>query len=330
MSETTLTEAEARRESNLRKVRALIAKADATPFAGEADSFRAKAQELMDKFMITEWELAQKTGDRSLLQAERRDMDASWWVSGGKDDLGIGPDLMSMFKAVARHCNCVVVSNQYEFGGYDYAAGKSTLTVPVFGLRQDLDFLDMLFTSLMVQMLADFKPTYDPQQSLGENIYRAKEVGMKWTDIALWVGRPDWVIDPGYGAAKKTADHGKMKKEYYKVCAARGEKPITVNPKTYIRSYAAGFVGRIAERLREMRSTEAQEEGTSMALAIRDAKQISQEAAAAAFAGVKSKALSKRGGQTDWTGMARGGQAGSRANIASRNGGLKQRGQLES
>jgi len=73
--------AENRRESILAKVQKLLAKAMATPFEAEADSFRAKANEMMDNYRIEQWEIAQLEAGRakSALKPVRKDVDITWW-----------------------------------------------------------------------------------------------------------------------------------------------------------------------------------------------------------------------------------------------------------
>lgn len=73
------------RDNILRKVQALLAKAMSTPFEAEADSFRQKANELMDKHRLEQWELAQAQQGRatSSLKPVRKDIDTSWYYGTG-------------------------------------------------------------------------------------------------------------------------------------------------------------------------------------------------------------------------------------------------------
>lgn len=302
-----------RREGLLRKVRGLVAKADSTPFEGEADAFRAKAQELMDRYMIEEWELAQRTGDLSALRPIRKDMDMSWWHH---EDGPIADALWSLLLTLSTHCNVVLAHrNVYsERGVFEDGVYRSQVNIPVFGTEQDIAFLDMLFTSLMTQMLAKFKPVYHPDESLGSNIARAKEVGMKYADIAVWLGHPEWSV---HNNGKSNSPI--MLREYKKFAKAHGIEVNSVSPKTYIRSYAAGFVGAIRERLRK-----PEESTGTMALAVRDAYSKAQAAMFEEFPDQarKSKALAHQRRQYSYAGAARGAAAGHAANITSRDGGL--------
>jgi len=313
-----------RREGLLRKVRGLVAKADATPFEGEADVFRAKASELMDKYMIEEWELAHKTGDLSALKPVRKNMDISWWY---REEDEIAAPLWSLYLATAAHCSVVCAYSKAEWGSEisDEGLYVTTLTVPVFGTEQAIAFHDMLFTSLMTQMFGKLKPKYDPNLSMGENVAIAKSVGMKYTDIAKWLGHPEWVVPNGSGGWK-TADNGKMLREYKKHAASVGENVNKANPKVYIRSYGSGFVGKVNERLRDMRNTPVSDAGNPLALAVRDASKLAREAMEEEFPEdpkKKGKALKVRQRSYDYTAAAKGSRAGAEANIASDAGTLR-------
>jgi hypothetical protein len=80
MSATT----ERERETLLRRVQALLAKAEATQFEGERDSFFAKAEELMNKYRIELWELQQREHGRlDARQPIVRNLDYSWAFDSG-------------------------------------------------------------------------------------------------------------------------------------------------------------------------------------------------------------------------------------------------------
>jgi len=294
----------------LERVRELIAHADSTPYSAEADTFRAKAQELMDKFLIEEWELAQETKDTSLLNPVRKDANIGWWMESGHRDTKQA--LFNMYAACARHCNVAMAP---EKSHYEYS-GETGLKMPVFGTEQDLSYLDMLFTSLMLQMGKEMKPQYDPNLSLGHNIYNARSVGMKYSDIAIWLGKPEWEVNG------KPVDGGVMAREYKRHMRASDifASPV-VNPRTFQRNYAYGFSYRISERLREMRGEVRSD--NSMALAIRDAADKAKSAMWDEFPDMNpahqrnKKALSRRKDDRVWDpyAQAAGAQSADRAEI---------------
>ncbi len=116
-------------ESVLGKVRAMLAKAESTTFDEEADAFMAKAQELMTRYRI----------DRAMLQDD----------GGAEDD---GPDRRR-----------VLIEDPYGQAKYlllAAVAGANTVRAvwssgfgfaTIIGYPTDLDVVEELFTSLLVQ-----------------------------------------------------------------------------------------------------------------------------------------------------------------------------------
>lgn len=95
-----------KKEKMLEKVRALLAKANDTEFEGEADVFRAKADELMTAYAIEQWQVdeADSRVGTSNRTPERRDIDISWYWKNSYSH--IKHDLYHMFDQVARSCRC--------------------------------------------------------------------------------------------------------------------------------------------------------------------------------------------------------------------------------
>jgi hypothetical protein len=112
----------------LARVRALLAKAESTTFAEEADALTAKAQELMARHAI----------DLAML-------DASAPLHGSPEARRVHLDdpyvdaKSSLLSAVARENRCSSV--------FSPGFGFST----IFGFDSDLDFVELLFTSLLTQ-----------------------------------------------------------------------------------------------------------------------------------------------------------------------------------
>ncbi len=111
----------------LEKVRALLAKAEATTFEAEADAFTAKAQEMMTKHGIEAALL--EADDAEAVPVQRR----VWIDNPYADAKGL------LLSAVARANRCRTV----HFTGVDCQA--------VMGFPADLDAVEVLFTSLLVQ-----------------------------------------------------------------------------------------------------------------------------------------------------------------------------------
>jgi hypothetical protein len=116
------------RSRMLNRIRTLLAKAEATEFAGEAETFTAKAQDLMTRHAI----------DETLLRASRH---------GAIDIRGVrvhvhnpyAGEKVALLNQVARANRCRTVWN------------KPLGLVTVLGTPVDVDQVEMLFTSLLIQ-----------------------------------------------------------------------------------------------------------------------------------------------------------------------------------
>lgn len=113
----------------LDRVRALLAKAESTTFPEEAEALSAKAQELMARHAI----------DAAMLHAARATGDATvvGWRIGVDDPYAQAKSLLLDRIASANRCRAV----------WCRSLGSST----VFGDRSDLEMVELLYTSLLVQ-----------------------------------------------------------------------------------------------------------------------------------------------------------------------------------
>ncbi|MFD5465612.1 DUF2786 domain-containing protein [Kitasatospora sp. NPDC127059] len=112
----------------LARIRALLAKAESTEFPEEAEALTAKAQQLM----------AQHSIDGALLAAAAADRDTPAALRIGVDNPYEGPKTMLLDAvAVANRCR-VVWAKEYGF-------------CTVIGFDGDLDGVELLYTSLLVQ-----------------------------------------------------------------------------------------------------------------------------------------------------------------------------------
>lgn len=260
-----------RREDILRKVQKLLAQAMGTPFEAEADTFRSRANELMDKYRLEQWELAQVEAGRaqSSLKPVRRDIVIEWWYT--ENNYAFRTALWSVFAECAKHCAVIIAHSKIN---------RATQAIPAYGLESDISFLEMLFTDLYIQMADKIKPTYNPDKSLGENVYRAKEAGMKYGQIADWAGHPEWRTIKGYGknGNPQYAYDGIMIREMKKFAKANNlEVHKVINLKAYVEDFCSSFSWAVTSKLREMRTGEVRG-GDTMALAIRDITDLSREA----------------------------------------------------
>ena len=115
-------------ERLLGKIRALLAKAESTEFAEEAEALSARAQELMAKYSIDHALLAAETGRTEEPGGRRITVDNPYEAPKA-----------SLLQTVAQANRCRVVWSK-ELG-----------LVTVIGFPADLDAVELLFTSLLVQ-----------------------------------------------------------------------------------------------------------------------------------------------------------------------------------
>lgn len=259
----------------LERVRALLAKAEGTNFPEEADAFRAKADELMTRFAIEQWMVdnAQSAvGARP--EPVRRDFDRSW------RDSKFRADLFYMFSALANHCRCVVGTR-----------GASYTSTPVYGLQSDLDYLDVLFTGLMVEVAKNLQPPVDPAGEVGHEVFKQRQAGIDWHAITRKVYEAGLVkltakerqllteqherrgytlpTDPSWDNVKqydwdyygrntfgpvRTSIKNRLanyNRRYVKEHGLQGERNY-VKPEVYQRSFMVGYSDEIARRVRDM------------------------------------------------------------------------------
>ncbi|MDQ3979233.1 MAG: DUF2786 domain-containing protein [Actinomycetota bacterium] len=113
----------------LARVRALLAKAESTTFPEEAEALTAKAQELMTRHSV----------DQAMLEANGhgRSTEVVGWRIGIDDPYATAKSVLLNHIAGASGCRAVWSKNM----------GFST----VFGAPDDLEMVELLFTSLLVQ-----------------------------------------------------------------------------------------------------------------------------------------------------------------------------------
>lgn len=289
-----------KREKVLEKVRALLAKADSTEFEGEAQVFRDKADELMNSYAIEQWQIDEADANANMAgrKPERRDVDIAWYWQNSYSH--IKAHLFGLFTSVADHCRCKVI----------YWSPEGT-NVPVLGLPADLDYFDMLFTHLHIQLSANLSPGVEKGDDYMAALVRMKEAGMKWDAIGERLINADLMEGP------YTRNVGvKFTGEYTTYCESTGRERKYINPKTYQRSFTEGFVLQVASRLRNQKATQAEEGGSGMELVLRDIKQLLDEEAMAQFGKPSHSGRVSREQARDEAGYGAGSSAGREANIS--------------
>jgi hypothetical protein len=123
-------------DARLSTIRALLAKAEATPFAAEADAFTAKASELMARHAIDEalvW--AHDSGSERATPIETRIVIHRPFLN----------QKATLVHRVADALGCRTV----RFVGH---RGAATETMSIVGFAADLELVDTLVTSLLLQL----------------------------------------------------------------------------------------------------------------------------------------------------------------------------------
>ena len=137
-------------ESLLSKVRNLLAKAESTQFEAEAEAFTAKAQELMTRHRI----------DRAVLDAGTELGDAPAGRRLGIDD----PYAEPKYLLLAAIC---------EANGAQAVWSKGMGFATAFGFPVELDVIEELFTSLLVQSSAALRREGSKTDAYGRNRTKA-------------------------------------------------------------------------------------------------------------------------------------------------------------
>jgi hypothetical protein len=137
-------------ERMLSRIRALLAKAESTEFAEEAEALSGRAQELMAKYSIDHALLAAETGQAETPGGRRIAVDNPYEAPKA-----------TLLQIVAQANRCRVVWSK-ELG-----------LVTVIGFPADLDAVELLFTSLLVQANTAMLRTGGKRDGAGRNRTRA-------------------------------------------------------------------------------------------------------------------------------------------------------------
>lgn len=251
-------------ESTLERVRGLLAKAASTEFPAEADTLRAKADELMTKYAIEEWEIERAQRKASSV-AIKKDLDLSWYWETKEQDLS--SLLYQLFCDIMHHCRVEMVT--------EYATYR-TKSVPVVGMPSDISYADVLFTHLMNQVIQEMDPHPVAGDTLEMALARMKESGMKWEDIYRRLR--DAGLQEDFGPwGKSVASKVNYAGVYTRFCELTARKRLRVTPSVHRRSFIYGFNDAMRDRFRSMREDQGQYTG-SMAIALREYRQAVKEA----------------------------------------------------
>lgn len=236
------------RNDTLRKVQALLDKANSTNFDAERDTFLAKADALMAKYAIESFEL-----DMAKPSHEREKPVVKDIIVSSAQDWQISFQLDSLFQSLAKHIGVMV-------GARKYGTGQDRIYVCV-GYSSDLDYLQMLYVSIQMHLVGRMEPRKDSSLSDVENFTILREAGLSFDRIREVMG---WVNGDG--------QLGRAKKAYEKQCREQGRNHVKgAKGESYRLSFLTGYVRRIKVRLEEMHQARAEaSDGKGLVLASRD------------------------------------------------------------
>lgn len=136
-------------DAMLTKIRALLAKAESTDFAEEAASLTAKAVELMAKYQINDAQVRAGTHEQVIVTSKRLDVHGPYVLQK-----------MILLNGIALENRCEAVR-----------IGEKVLHV--FGRSDDIEFVEMLFASLLVQQATELLRTPIPPYEHGKTFRTA-------------------------------------------------------------------------------------------------------------------------------------------------------------
>src|SRR5262245_35849203 len=306
----------------LRMISGLLAKAESTEFEAERETFMRAADNMMMKYNIELWELAQSQDRTDQRKPVIQDWDYSFAFQSGPFP-EICDDLWSLFCSVASHTNNLIVFHKQHYSG-ETKMSKGNV-VPVIGTEYDLGYMQLLFSSLMTQLIETLHPKVDHSISYERNLQKFREAGWSWPEVGKVMQAGGFLADK----APKWA-YDKMTRDYRAWCKRAGVPQNYNHFKTYRRNFATGFVNVVGQRFRDMRVESGKSLGSGMEIALRDQRQINREFMYAEF----PQTSTGRGGGTiarssrkyDSAAMDAGRSAGAKANITINPGkGLKDR-----
>jgi hypothetical protein len=231
-------------EGILAKVQKLLDKAWSTEFDGEKAALLAKADELMVKYSIEQFQLLDPSRPNTAAQIKASTPEVREIVyMGGADKIDLDTlELFStLFYSLATH-------NHVRVGQLGFRSSK------VVGYDVDLNFLEMMFLGLKLHVLSNISPVLDPGKSWQDNLAIMKGAGYKWEAIHDRLRKhPEYK----YGDVPWTRNIGVGFTDTYKRWCESNlsdeEMRVKANPKQWRDGFLHGYVAEVRHRLHEMR-----------------------------------------------------------------------------
>lgn len=238
----------------MRRVQGLIDKANSTDSPAERDAFMAKADELMVRHAIEQFELEQNRPadqrEKPVVATVVAAIGRGWRVNSLLDQI---------FYQLARHCGVRV--------GQDHVRASDHRAWKVVGYEADVDYLSMLYLSVQMTLVSKMEPSVDPNRSEVENYAALREAGVPVERIIQrlgydyhlpgyepktdrWTGRVEYVRKTNRTVL------GRFRRQYAKLCAERGVEPVKgATGEGYQLCFMQSFKEQLRTRLQEMQST---------------------------------------------------------------------------
>lgn len=218
-------------EKFINRINNLIAKANATTFAEERQTYLDKVDELVLKHSIDRARLSSNPGEQ---KPEGVTIEV-WSMPYTEFSQQTG----ELFHVVMTYC-----SLRWKYDGWDGHARR----VKVVGFDSDQAQGQMLWAIVYREFAGNLWPHWKSDGTFEDNVYAYVKGGYKWKQIALEATEN--------GVEVTWPDGGRLKRAYHRACRARGEEPSahTQRHNAFRASYASAFSATVRSRLHEMRS----------------------------------------------------------------------------
>lgn len=256
MSEETTTMedgvSQSKLDNILRKVQSLLNLAEhANTGEEEAQAFRVRAQELMQRYRIEESELIAADPTAGMKPVMK-----TWGICESGS-----PFYNEFYWLFSTCCQHAGVRMTYSWGPDPDNEGKRSLLGKLVGYESDVRFATMLYATLRMQFSSRLEPAVDPSLSDEDNVYNLRSAGIERGRIGTLMG---W-------GGEGTNGPGRVTRVYKAACAARGEDPVLTgrgnSVALYRQSFAKAFCARIDDRLYRARTTAGVENAGELVLA---------------------------------------------------------------
>jgi hypothetical protein len=243
-------------EGTMRRIQGLLRQAeDASITDEERQAFMEKADQLMAKHRL----------DRAILFAS---MTKTQKVQGREvvvdtikavEFTEFQGSLMRIRNAVYKHSGCALEGSWYG-------------DVKVVGYQEDIDYANMMFTSVHMEFIRRIFPAWNSALGFDENVYNLKSAGYSWSQVRE------------FGLAKNARDRSgpltaanagsKLRVAFKRHADKIGEvvlpgKQQPMNPQRWRRNFADSFASTIASRLYVMDRSNKEVAGKEGEIALR-------------------------------------------------------------